>query len=434
MTVTVRFAAVIALIGLAALVVPVPVVIALWLIALAGAGLDGWSMRRTPTVRRVLPMLSRGVASPLLVEVIEDDAVRRSSRVTIRQPQPPDMVISPTTADGARLEASVNARRRGVHVMPNVAVRLVGPLGLGARVHTIAERGITSVHPDLPAAHRIALAARRGLLQSEGRNRGPLGLGTEFEAVREYRPDDDVRQINWLATARTGKAMSTVHRQEEDRDLIVVVDTGRLMAAPFRAPASATAITTSTLAATTRLDAVFDAIAALAFTADATGDRIGLLAYDREERARLMPKRRGAQGVVDAALGLEPRPLATDHELVSLRLPAVRRSIVVIATDLLDQANAPRLVETVSRISNNHEVIVVSALEPAIESAARSDQGDLGDAARDLVVDREELARHLRGAGAVVVTAEPQFLATASTRAYLSRRSGAKPKRHTRSQ
>ena len=428
MTVTVRFAAVIALIGLAALVLPVSVVLALWLIALAGAGLDAWSMRRVPSVRRILPMLSRGVSSPLVVEVGDDGAVARSSRITIRQPQPPDMVISPTTVDGTRLETSVMARRRGVHVMPNVAVRLVGPLGLGARVHTIAERSVASVHPDLPAAHRIALAARRGLLPSEGRNRGPLGLGTEFEAVREYRPDDDVRQINWLATARTGQAMSTVHRQEEDRDLIVVVDTGRLMAAPFRSCA------TSVDGATTRLDAIFDAIAALAFTADAVGDRVGLLAYDHEERVRLTPKRRGAQGVVDAALGLEPRPLATDHELVSLRLPAIRRSVVVIATDLLDEANAPRLAETVSRINNNHEVIVVSALEPAIESAARTGPGDLGDAARDLVAAREDLARQLRGAGAVVVTAEPQVLATASTRAYLSRRSGAKPKRHTRSQ
>ena len=434
MTVTVRFAAVIALIGVAALVVPTSVVIALWLIALAGAGLDAWSMRRTPTVRRVLPMLSRGVQSPLLVEVSNDAAVGRSSRITIRQPQPPDMVISPTTADGTRLEASVVARRRGLHALPNVAVRLVGPLGLGARVHTIAEHGSTSVHPDLPSAHRIALAARRGLLQSEGRNRGPLGLGTEFEAVREYRPDDDVRQINWLATARTGRAMSTVHRQEEDRDLIVVVDTGRLMAAPFRTPTTATTIEAMAMAATTRLDALFDAVAALAFTADAVGDRVGLLAYDYEERARIMPTRRGGQGVVHAALGLEPRPLTTDHELVSIRLPAIRRSIVVIATDLLDRANAPRLAETVSRIHSSHEVIVVSACEPAIESAARGDRLDLGDTARDLVADREELARRLRAAGAMVVTAEPQLLATASARAYLSRRSGATPRRQTRSQ
>lgn len=430
MTVTVRFAALIAAIGATALVLPGPTVVAMWVIAAAAAWFDARSMRTAPTVERVLPMLSRGVPSPLTVVVSDANAVGRASSITIRQPQPPDITVDPTTTHSTRLDATMTARRRGVHTMPNVAVRLIGPLGLGGRVHIVNDLGTARVHPDLPAAHRIALAARRGLLQSEGRNRGPLGLGTEFEAVREYRPDDDVRQINWLATARTGRAMSTVHRQEEDRDLLLVVDTGRLTAAPFATASAGQDL----LSATTRLDALFDAVAALAFTADAVGDRVGLLAYDAEERARLSPKRRGGQGVVDAALGLEPRPLLSDHDLAALRLPAVRRSIVVLATDLLDEANAPCLVETVARINASHDVIVLSALEPAIASAAENDRHERGDAARDIVADRNALAQRLRAVGATVVMADPHRLATASTRAYLSRRSGAKPKRHTRSQ
>jgi uncharacterized protein (DUF58 family) len=432
-TVTVRFAALIAIIGAAALLLPVSVIVALWVVAAAAALLDAWTMRTAPAVHRVLPMLSRGVPSPLRIEVRRGPTVDRASQVTIRQPQPPDLAIVPTTGHGMRLDSFVTARRRGVHTMPNVAVRLVGPFGLGARIHLINDPATAQVHPDLHAAHRIALAARRGLLQSEGRNRGPLGLGTEFEAVREYRPDDDVRQINWLATARTGRAMSTVHRQEEDRDLLLVVDTGRLTAAPFRGDASGAA-TYETLAATTRLDALFDAVSALAFTADAVGDRVGLLAYDSEERARLSPKRRGGQGVVDAALRLEPRPVLSDHDLVSLRLPAVRRSIVVIATDLLDESNAVRLVESVARVNASHDVLILTAVEPAIESAARDDRTVLGDTARDLVADRDLLVGRLRAAGATVVAADPYRLATASAKAYLSRRSGAKPRRHTSSQ
>ena len=74
----------------------------------------------------------------------------------------------------------------------------------------------------------------RGQVPGRGlARRGPLGLGTEFESVRDYSPDDDIRQVNWRATARLGRPMSNQYRIERDRDVVCVVDCGRLMAAPF---------------------------------------------------------------------------------------------------------------------------------------------------------------------------------------------------------
>ena len=88
--------------------------------------------------------------------------------------------------------------------------------------------------PDLLAARRLALSVRQGRFRDQGISaRGPLGLGTEFELVRDYLPDDDIRQVNWRATARLGRPMSNQYRTEQDRDVIVVVDAGRLSAAPL---------------------------------------------------------------------------------------------------------------------------------------------------------------------------------------------------------
>src|SRR5437764_1031252 len=80
----------------------------------------------------------------------------------------------------------------------------------------------------------LALAVRQGRFRDAGqRSRGPLGLGLEFESVRDYLPDDDIRQVNWRATARLGRPMSNQHRVEQDRDVLCVVDAGRLMGAPL---------------------------------------------------------------------------------------------------------------------------------------------------------------------------------------------------------
>ena len=54
-----------------------------------------------------------------------------------------------------------------------------------------------------------------------------VGLGTEFETVRDDQADDDVRQVNWAATARTGRPMSNQYRVEQDRYVVCVLDCGR---------------------------------------------------------------------------------------------------------------------------------------------------------------------------------------------------------------
>ena len=426
---TVRLAALVAAIGVGGLFLPFEVISALWIVVFAAAALDARLVRQPPAVARVLQPLARNVTSPFSIEVMPSAQTRRSRRITIRQPQPPDMSVAPSQAEGMTLEGTISARRRGIHALPNVAVRLEGPLGLATVVHEVGPAGSVTVHPDLPTAHRLAMMVRRGLLQADGRNRGPLGLGTEFEAVREYRTDDDVRQINWLATSRTGRAMSTVYRQEDERDLIICVDAGRLTAGSFGGSAGSDA-----LASTTRLDVLFDVVAALALVADEVGDRVGFLAYDDRQLTRLAPRRRGGQGVVNAALALEPHPVDTDHSIGVLRLPAVRRSIVVLCTELLDMANSGALIASVARLHAAHDVTVVTALDPFVEQAQRNGAPTLQQAANDLLSDRADVVRGLQGCGAHVISAEPHAVAAVATRAYLSARSGRKPKRHTSAQ
>src|SRR4029077_13358030 len=120
------------------------------------------------------------------------------------------------------------------------------------------------VYPDVVAAQRLVVALRRRQFRDPGlRALGPLGLGTDSESTRDYLPDDDVRQINWTASERVGRPMSNVYRVEQDRDVVCLLDAGRLMAAP---PDERT----------TRLDAAVDAVTMVSLVADELGDRCGV--------------------------------------------------------------------------------------------------------------------------------------------------------------
>ncbi len=267
--------------------------------------------------------------------------------------------------------------------------------------------------PDLRTARRLALAVARGRFRDQGATaRGPLGLGTEFELIRDYEPDDDIRQVNWRATARLGRPMSNQYRLEQDRDLLLLIDAGRLSSAPIGNEHM------------TILDAELDAAAALAFVADELGDRTGAIAFDDEVRRALPPRRQGGGDVVRAIYDLEPRLRDSDYELAFRRAEGSKRALVVVLCDLLEEAAARSLVRAVPVLTRRHAVMVGSPSDPALEAIVAAGERDALSAARatiagDVLNARARAAALVRAAGARVLEAPPDRLAATLVAAYL---------------
>ena len=399
-----------AALAVAALLVPVPAVVLGALVLAAATVVDALAVRRPPEVaRRVPTVLARGVPAPLTVTAARPGA----RRLLVRQPATPDVRVEPSEADG-QLDAMLVPRRRGRHRLPAVATRAVGPLGLGRWDHGAAGEAEVAVYPDVPAARRLALAVRQGRFGEQGRlRRGPLGLGTEFESVRDYSPDDDIRQVNWRVTARLERPMSNTYRVDQDRDVVVVVDAGRLMAAPLAGTPPLT-----------RLDAALDAATAVALVADEMGDRCGSVAFDAEVRRRLPPRRRGGRAVVETLFDLEPAPVDSDYELAFRTVGRAKRSLVVVLTDLVEEAAARPLVDAVPVLARRHAVVVASVADPDLVDLVRTPPATPLDAyaasvAVEVLDARARVVHQLRRAGAEVVEAPPGQLAAACVAAYL---------------
>jgi uncharacterized protein (DUF58 family) len=414
-TLTVRTVLVLVAVALAALVVPSAVAVAAVAVVAGLVIADAVTARHAPAVMRELPgVLARGVAVPLAVTLRDGGGAGSARRVRVRQPLIADLGLDVQEGDGA-LHATLTPRRRGRHVLPAVALRVRGPLGLGAWQHRAAGEQELTVFPDLPNARRLARAVREGRFRDPGvRTRGPIGLGTEFERIREYLPDDDVRQVNWRATARAGRPMSNQHRVEQDQELMLVVDVGRLMAAP--------------LGDRTRLDAALDAATALALVADELGDRCGALAFDDALRRHVRPGRATGSAVVRATFDLEPSDRDADYELAFRTVGGGKRALVVVLTDLLDEAAARALVDAVPVLTRRHAVLVASARDVELETLATTPPASDRDAltaiaATNLLEARRRAAARVRGAGAQIVEAPPSTLAAACIQAYLTTKS-----------
>jgi uncharacterized protein (DUF58 family) len=413
LSVTVRAAL---LLGAAALLALASPTLA-WVVALGvvtATMVDALISRAVPrTERRAPTVLSRGVPAELVVAGSGGPGGLR-----VRQPLVPDVDVIPPEADD-ELDARVHGRRRGRHTLPAVATRVVGPLGLAAWYRRTGDDAEVLVYPDLPAARRLALAVRQGRFRDPGRlTRGPLGLGTDFESIRDYLPDDDVRQVNWRATARMGRPMTNQYRVEQDRDVVCLVDAGRLMTAP--------------VGDRTRLDATIDAVAAVALVADEVGDRCGVVAFDDEVLRHLRPRRSGGDAVVRAVFDVEPSSVDSDYELAFRTVGGGKRAFVLVLTDLLEEAAAQPLVDAVPVLARRHAVVVASVADPDLEHAVTTSPSRPAEVytaavALDVLDARARVAARLRRSGAQdVVEAPPDSLAPACVGAYLRAKSRAR--------
>ena len=398
-------------------------VLALWIGPDAGAVLlvavaaafvvDAVLVRRPPSVDRTLPSeVARGAETPFSVHV----APRPLVGVRVRQPQTAEVRFDPAEARAA-LDGTFVALTRGVHQLGPTITRSVGPLRLARRDHAHGGAVEMTAHADLPAARRLATAVRQGRFRDPGLRRGPLGLGTDFESIRDYTPDDDIRRMNWLATERVQRPMVNQFREDTERDLWCLVDAGRLSAAP--------------VSDRTRLDVALDALAAVAAVADVVGDRVGSVVFDERVRSTMRPRRANAGRLVRQLDAVEPAIVDSDYDAAFAQVAAAKRSLVIVFTDVLDEAAARPLLQAVPVLVRRHAVLVAGVRDPDLVEAVTTVPEDrrallTAGVATDLLAERDLVRRRLSSAGAVVVDATVDRLPSACVAAYLRLKAAAR--------
>jgi uncharacterized protein (DUF58 family) len=351
----------------------------------------------------VAATLALGASVPITVSV---DAAARVVR--LRQPMPPELAIEPAEVSARRLNGVLVGRHRGTHELPGAVVRLAGPLGLATVDRTFARGATIRVLPDLPRARLLAMRRRgRG---AEGAAVRRTGIGTEFESIREYDARDDVRFVNWMATSRSARPMTNQYRVDENRDLVCLVDVGRLMCAP--------------IGQLTRLDVALDALCVLGVAADEAGDRVGATAFAAGVTRQVAPRRRGTAHVVEALFDLEPTEVESDFSLAFQQVAAKKRSIVVVFSDLVDPAASRTILDAVPIVVRRHELLVATALDEDLVRAATSMPRDYHDVLRasvalELLDAHRGVVRQATALGAQVVEAAPAQLGPALVTAYV---------------
>jgi uncharacterized protein (DUF58 family) len=386
--------------------------------------LGDWALATSPSavdVRRSHPpVITVGAEGTLHWEI--SNPTERRLRVAVADELAPSLAattrrlhVTLPPHGRARVRTSFRPARRGRFTVVELVVRVDGPLGLGARQAARRQPTTIRVYPPFRSREEAELRIDRarilevGLRSAQGR-----GGGTEFEQLREYTPDDEFRRVDWSATARTGRAIVRTYRAERNQNVVVLLDNGRVMA--------------GRVAGVPRVEHAMDAAMMVTVVASRLGDRCGLVAFDRRVRAVVAPGKGTAQlGRVTAAMyDLEPELAESDYRGAFVETVARfrRRALLVVLTDLVDQAMAEFLLPALPLIVRSHVVLVGAVRDPEVAGWVTAPARDADEAYRKVaavaaVEERERAVARLRALGATVVDAPPGRLAPDLADAYL---------------
>lgn len=355
------------------------------------------------------------------LSLVLHNPTRRTLRGRVRDAWPPSAHVEPRSlparvagGERRRFGVTLTPTRRGDARAAGVTVRTIGPMGLAGRQRTLSAPWTVRVLPPFHSRRHLPGKLSR-LRELEGQHTAMVrGQGSEFDSLRDYVRGDDVRSIDWRATARNDGVVVRTWRPERDRRILIVLDTGRTSA--------------GRVGDTPRLDHSMDASLLLAALAGRAGDRVDFLAYDRRVRAQVRSGGKGSQiqQLVSAMAPLEAALVESDPAGMAGTVMAQGRSrkLVVLLTDLNAAALEESLLPRLPALTSGHLLLVASVRDPAVDAMAE-ERGTpealyRAASAERTLTERRRVTAELRRMGAEVVDAGPEHIAPALADAYIN--------------
>ncbi|MEO1670728.1 MAG: DUF58 domain-containing protein [Cyanobacteria bacterium J06631_2] len=289
--------------------------------------------------------------------------------------------------------------RRGEYEWGNIQIRQLGRLGLAWRDWKVLARQKVQIYPDLIGLRELAV---RLSIENSGamRQARRMGNGTEFAELREYRAGEDIRLIDWKATARRDRPVVRVLEPEQEQTVFILLDRGRLM--------------TAKVGELKRFDHGLNATLSLALAGLSRGDKVGVAVFDRDITTWIPPERGNhhLSKIVERLTPIQPVLLEPDYlgAVTKVITQQTRRALVVLITDLVDVTASSELLSAMMRLSPRYLPFCVTLNDPLVEKIAHNHTDTTRDTyaravALDLLAQRQVAFAQLRQKGVLVLDA-----------------------------
>lgn len=316
-----------------------------------------YSNRNGIKARRILPdRLSNGDENRISVVVVNDYTFKAAVRLIDELPvqfQKRDFYVKEFIASGEErtINYHVKPLERGEYIFYDLNVFATTPLNIIVRRFKIPAQQMVKVYPSYLSLRKYDLLAySNNLSESGNRKIRKIGQSVEFEQIREYVTGDDIRTINWKATARKGgQHMVNNYMDERSQQVYCIIDKGRVMKMPFEGM--------------TLLDYAINATLILTRVALLKQDRAGLITFSESIGQVLPAERRAGQmnNILETLYDQKTQFGESSYEklFAVVRTRISQRSLIVLFTNFESLTGLQRQLPYIRSIAKTHLVLVV---------------------------------------------------------------------------
>lgn len=328
-----------------------------------------------------------------------------------------DFSISITLEAGEEriLTYQVRPTERGDYEFGSVNVFAATRLGLARRRHTFGPAHTVPVYPSFIQMRKFELYAISNRLTEIGVKKvRRIGHTLEFDQIKNYVPGDDVRSINWKATARANELMVNQYEDERSQPVINVIDMGRVMKMPFNG--------------LHLLDYAINTSLVISNIALLKHDRAGLVTFSNNDTVVVKPeqKRTHIQKIQETLYNLKTNFLESDFERLygTLRRHITHRSLVLLYTNFETLSSMQRQLPYLQRIANDHLLVTIFFENTELSKLIEEESKTLGDIytktiAEEFAFEKREIVRYLNQRGIQTILTPPKELSVNAINKYL---------------
>ena len=335
---------------------PVKVICAVFLLLLITDAMFLFAFRGKPVANRVIAeRLSNGDKNPVVLQVRNTYPFTVRLRVIDELPdqfQSRNNFFETTFKAGQEQKFKFFLRpvERGEYRFGDLIIYVSSLLGFINRRFNSTATQMVPVYPSFFQMRKYDLIARDAQTNEAGTKKlRKLGLSLEFEHVKEYTRGDDIRIINWKATARKGGLMVNNYLDERSQQVYCIVDKGRLMKMPFDK--------------LSLLDYAINASLVMCNVSLRRHDRFGLITF-AEKIGTILPADKKAtqlQNVLQILYNQTTRFLESDFEMLykQVRANVRHRSLLILFTNFESFGGMQRQLPYLRMIAKHHLLLVV---------------------------------------------------------------------------
>jgi len=383
---------------------------------------DFWvSHKKSFTVERDFDrILSIGAENPVYVRVENKSGTTLS--VSIKDEYPKEFSVSNENLEGVippyergRFRYTVKPFKRGEYTFGRVFTRRASFLGLWVFEKAFDARVQAKVCPNVQMVKKYDLLSRKQMLNLLGIKPAKIyGRGSEFEMLREYQVDDEYRIIDWKATSKKGKPISRVYQVERTKNVMLMIDAGRIMGVH--------------VGDLTKLEHAVNSALLVSFVALRLGERVGLCIFssDVKEYVPLSSKKSQFNEIIETLYNLKAEAYESDYkkafEYISRKNR--KRSLVIVYTDLIETHISQGLIQYCSVLQKIHLPLCVAVKDTNITDIAECEPGTERGlyqkaVALNLLKERHIAIKELTRRGVRVVDELPEKLTISTLNKYL---------------